>query len=557
MKLTKIRMLSLLLAMMILIGMVACTPVVKDETTGTESGSIADSSTESEAPSENTSEVSSASETETETESETETEIVLEGPTLEGQDGSIIAHANKLANGIQVYYDSANRENLIIENQNMKLEYSLGLTENKQVKYIKNTKGNTYIENTMDVFVKMIGNDQVYYSTSSSTSPTMNLYRFGYYYYETRLQGQTFIDSNISVEASKNLKIKAPDSLKQFSSPQKDADGNVYVTMTDTADPQIIYEVNYPATDYNYIAITIKVNNHGSSATTSGAVYFSTDSAGGYSESRKGSFSAIADGEYHTVYVKLSSSNGYEGKITKLRFDPAGSVGDEFSIKSIEAVKIAETGTPDHLLINRLFHAYSDKNQQVIQVTAQQDTNNIEYIGLETKIAADTVEKLIVKDKNKTHTSLEGVDWDSAEYVGFDIKDAGIFGYILLPDETSGKMTVTLADGVYTITQLRAPEDNMIPAANEEIENLFDFYMGQRIYTDENHDFEKFLNVAEGERNPIPDQFIKVDTELSDGGMYLGYNALRGAYEFTLNDDGFNGAYYTHWNQHLNLDFTI
>jgi hypothetical protein len=77
---------------------------------------------------------------------------------------------------------------------------------------------------------------------------------------------------------------------------------------------------------------------------------------------------------------------------------------------------------------------------QVLHFVAEEDVNGIEEIGMTTEIDASTVNKLIVKDKNGDHTELDDVDWSSAEYVAFDIKNAGVFGYILLPDASSGKI---------------------------------------------------------------------------------------------------------------------
>lgn len=109
----------------------------------------------------------------------------------------------------------------------------------------------------------------------------------------------------------------------------------------------------------------------------------------------------------------------------------------------------------------------------------------------------------------------------------------GVFGYILPVHENSGSLTVTLADGVYTITQTSTPTGGSISAypvdypdtttVNEaKVTNTSNAYrMGQRIYTDENDTLDAFIAEAENERNPL--STITCDTSYT-------YDALRGAY---------------------------
>ena len=268
------------------------------------------------------------------------------------------------------------------------------------------------------------------------------------------------------------------------------------------------------------------------------------------------SFKPIADGEFHTYYIKIDGLTDYTGSVTGIRFDLDGNEGDIFELKDIKAVK-GNTNNSPQLGLNRIFNTYSDKLVQTLQVTARSNTSDIAEIGMVTNISADTVEKLILKDANGMHTSLDGVDWSSAEYIAFDIKNVGIFGYILLPDETSGSLKVTLEGGKYVIVQSRAPEGNTLLVPDSTTLNTGDFYMGQRIYTDENHDFTAFLNEAYCERNPLPTENIIIDYESSDKGAYIGYNALRGTYEFTLKSSGFGTAYYYEQNKHYGVKFTV
>ena len=130
------------------------------------------------------------------------------------------------------------------------------------------------------------------------------------------------------------------------------------------------------------------------------------------------------------------------------------------------------------------------------------------------------------------HQSLEGVDWNSAEYVGFDIKDAGIFGYIMPADNSSGAIKVELEGGVYTVTQEAKPANGEIRPPKEVDSTANDFFMGHRIYTDTSHDFAKFIKEAEIERDPL------VNTQNKD---FVKYDA----------------PFFSSWNQHYSTEIKL
>lgn len=174
---------------------------------------------------------------------------------------------------------------------------------------------------------------------------------------------------------------------------------------------------------------------------------------------------------------------------------------------------------------DRTFHVYSDKFNLEQHLITTKEVKGLSGYGQYFDVEIDRVEALVVKDANGTHDTLEGVDWASAEYVGFDVKEAGIFGIILAPDlkHDSGELTVTEVDGFYRVDQRIAFESAVdIPEATH-------YYFACRVYTDATHDFDEFLVTAEGERNPIPTTNI-VTTDGEDGSYVVGYDALRGAY---------------------------
>ena len=101
-----------------------------------------------------------------------------------------IKNANLLANGVQTYYVNGRRD-YVIENQNMTLGYVLTRDNDQQVSYICNKNGNCYIKNTMDAFVTLHDGTTVF-SSKTSKNTTSNIFRYGYYYYEVRLEEQDF-----------------------------------------------------------------------------------------------------------------------------------------------------------------------------------------------------------------------------------------------------------------------------------------------------------------------------------------------------------------------------
>ena len=205
----------------------------------------------------------------------------------------------------------------------------------------------------------------------------------------------------------------------------------------------------------------------------------------------------------------------------------------------------------DSLQVARIFHTYSNKLHHELQVCSTEvDTTGIAAIGFITEIAADRVAKLQIKDKNGVHDTLNGVDFASAEYVGFDITDAGIFGYILPAHKNSGTLTVTLEDGKYVIVQENAVENGTIKPGNTEVLNGNDYRAGQRIYTDTTHDFASLEVEAYIERNPLTAKNIKLSSALSDEATFAGYDVLRGAYIINMAYKGKDL-----WNKRQNLNF--
>ncbi len=487
----------------------------------------------------------------TEGSGETTSEETTEEPFVltDGEYAPLIQNAHELKNGVNIYFADSARNEYVVKNNNVQLEYMLDADQSKQVTALKSASGKTYLGNTMDVYVKM-NDGKVYYASQSTAQARTNVLKLGYYYYDVRILDQNFF-SDFEVLDEKKIQLASYDYYADMKKP-KISGGVLKSEVTSNLDTCIAYTVDYEAADYNYVAVTLKVSGTISNAN----LYMLVGGKTTLDEKHKLSFDILSDGETHTYYIPMSTMPDYTGKVTQLRLDIYGQPGDEFEISEIKAVnaKVAE-GAPA-LYLDRNLNVYSDKLHQTLHFVAGEKVTGIAELGMITDIAADTVDKLIVKDKNGTHETLDGVDWASAEYIGFDIKGVGIFGYIMPVHATSGSMTVTLEDGNYRIVQASTPENNTIdPPVNDKSN---DFYMGHRLYTDESHDFAAFINEAECERHPLTSENIVVDVENSDNGAFAGYDALRGYYRFTLDGTvSFNYSYFGHQNEHFNVRFTI
>ena len=176
-----------------------------------------------------------------------------------------------------------------------------------------------------------------------------------------------------------------------------------------------------------------------------------------------------------------------------------------------------------------------------------------------TEIPSDKVSKIVVKSKAGLHYSLEEkIAWNHVDYVGFDVTDAGIIGFILPYDGSGGNIKVTLEDGVYRIEQSKTPEGWTLTPSPEGSRNAQDLYFGHRIYTDTYHSFDRFIAEAELEINPLTEENFVIDSDASTFGEFIGYDALRGCYTINMDGEaGFGPAYKLHRNRQYNVTFNL
>ncbi len=517
------KLLTLLLAICMLLP--ACTPASQTDTESTGTAATEQEETQLTTEKDTAKETESLPESNTETVTETETEPVETEedttPVLEGPYASSIEYAERLRGDVNVSYNSS-RTLVTLTNSKTTLLYPLnGSLEGSAL----TSPGNkSYLSSLPEVFITDT-NGAVFYATNNGLSERMNTYRLGSYYYEVHM-----LDGGITAKRVSEKEL----SLRSFGQgidvfDVVATDDSVNFTVEDSRDP-FVYgtDISFDADQYNAIELTLTCT-----VSSSMQVYLA---AGPYSEitgAQMVSIEVEPDGQPHTYLIPFSTLSDYYGTLKELRFD-IGVAGEKITIADLKAVELS-SGAPA-VKLDHTYHVYSDKINDVIRLVAEKQVTNLRSVGSITKINAETVEKLVIKDKNGTHDTLDGVDFASAEYVAFDIKDVGIYGHILLPTETSGKLTVTLKDNQYIITQEYILPSGTVISANGDVKT------GHRVYTDLRHDFDAFLKTAEIERNPLTSVSATTST---DGCRYVGYDPFRGAYQFSINGhSSFQLAYY-------------
>ena len=551
----------MLLALVMLFGLfAACTGnITSEDPTDSETTSDIDSSDTDNSENED-------SETEDNSNGDEKEEIALDV-----DEALIIQNANKLANGVQAYFTDSSRTSMTFENLNMSLEYAVSNNVPKQVVALNNKSGQSYIQNTMDVFITM-DNGKTYYGSKSYTNATSNIYRFGYYFYEMRFEEQLF-SSDYEVSDTKDIKYNRIYKANHIESYEIDTKTKALcITNSITAtDPYLVFGsqlhgIGLSADKYQFLKITMTADE---TVDTNAMIFVIAGEQDGFTSDQSTGFTISNDNQKHEYLIPLTSIKGYNGTLKGLRLDVSGP-GAHYQIHNMELVSANLDGAPSDLGIARVFNTYSDKLHQVLQVAAAAETSGIKSIGFTTDIQADTVESLIIMYKDGTTVSniADVSDWTQVVAVGFDIKNTGIFGYILPYDGKSGTISVTLKDGVYNVIQSMTPDNGtIIPSRgsyNSEKDyynsvvpyNQNDFYMGNRIYTDSTHSFDDFLFEAYCETNPLNEKYINVSSASTDGN-YIGYDALRGIYKFSIAGSNFNAAYYDEPNKHYNVNFSI
>jgi len=199
---------------------------------------------------------------------------------------------------------------------------------------------------------------------------------------------------------------------------------------------------------------------------------------------------------------------------------------------------------------DKTYHVYGDRLYQELSLYASSPSTALQDFGLEVKIPESSVAKLELRDAGGTHGDLGGVDPATVEYVAFDIKNVGVVGFIIPSDGSTGAVRVTLENRCYVLKQTAAYVAGTGINKNDETGGyaLNSVRFGNRIYTDETHSFAGVAQAAFEERNPVTDITV---TGSNANAKFVGYEALRGCYLFTMDGSDFNRAYYNEPDKHF------
>ncbi|MBQ7698872.1 MAG: dockerin type I repeat-containing protein [Clostridia bacterium] len=523
-------------------------PVTDGET---DDGSVTDTDTETDTETTDTAtEVpegsSDVSESGTESEEETVTEEITTEEEMEAIEpgwNSTIAKANDLANGVQGRFTDAKRRKFLFENKNASILYDLSTNGKIGVTGIYNAEGKPYTENVSDVLITLDGGSS-FSAAGSVVNGRMNSHRLGYYYYDFRFCNQVFTSAESAQQLTENeeyydIIAKSTGWAPNDVSTVTKSGGVLSYTVTSSYDPYIVASgINFSAEKFDAVQITIKAES-----ASGGNIYIAAGSHSNFSEDQDIAF-RFNPGEWVTCIVPLNTAKDYTGNVTRFRLDVGSEAGELIQIKELKAIKRGNSSVPFQL--ERIFHTYSDKIHEVVRIVAVSEYSNGGSFSSQYIIPANNVNKLVLKNKNGEYSSLEGFDFTNTEYVGFDIKGAGVFGIIMPSLDSNGKLKVELKDGNYIITHEKEIKGT--------IKEKGDVYFGHRIYTSSAHSFDELKKEAYIERNPLKE--VKI-SKRTDNAKYAGYDALAGFYRFTVNASNFNSAYYNEPNKHYRINTQI
>lgn len=436
------------------------------------------------------------------------------------------AYANSIANRVQGFYTNEARTSYALQNTGMSLVHRLSGTDKLVVSAISNSKGVAYATDTLDVYVKDL-NGNVFFAGESFEEGRMNTTRLGYYYYETHIRDLEFAKTNSHVNYEKTSVIELGEhwGSNQMSKPvyKKSV---LKVKAENTVDPYVfVNNLSIPAEDYNAILIEMKATGN----TTEGDLYFYTGRTQGFNAQQRASFKINSDGKYHTYLVDLTSSGIDKENLNGVRFDMGVSVGDEFEIKSVKAVKTNKDTIS--YKVDKTYHTYSDKMHQEYTLVKTTDGENYDFseFGVELKIPKDNVleYKISYAQDNKT-----------VEYVAVIVKEAGVIGFIMPVDSVGYNVTVTEEAGYITVRQF-----------------CRDGVIGSRVYNDESQNYDGIIAAAYEERNPLTE--ITVKSEKTVNAKFIEYDTMRGSYKFTCRGTDFSTAYYKKPDYHYTTGVTI
>ncbi|MCR5694322.1 MAG: hypothetical protein K6G89_05050 [Clostridia bacterium] len=461
------------------------------------------------------------------------TEEPSEGPRdISGETSmaSSIIYASDMLNGVQGAYDGPDRKGFDV--RTITTGAHIGLTGEgaKGLSVINNANGDALVSD-IDGYVKTAGGDV--FGTNNSPSARVNTNKMGVYYYEVNIRDLEFEADEEAAGYEQGSAIDLSRARRTISDVSNVSvrNGALSFTVTSSYDPYVANAVTVALDGCNTIAFDI--TSRGSS--TGGELFYTYDGGTNYTADQRIPFRFATNCTKQRIYVHVPDFDGATGYLRGIRFDVNGvTEGDTFVIENVRLM-IAPEEPVIKYGFEQTLHSYSDKIHSKLRLLYDYRVTDLAEFGERYTIPKNTVEKLAVG--MTSGTVLESVEGtvENFEYIGFDIKNAGVFGVIVSNDKATKSRVYS--DGENYVVELYLDVSGSHAKGSESS-------FGHRLYTSTDHTFDELANEAYCERNPLTLTLVSKYTRTS-GMRAVGYDTKIGAYVTSVRGTDFNTAYYT------------
>lgn len=443
---------------------------------------------------------------------------------------SSIVYANDLMNGVQCFYDSPERNGFTVQNLNSRAHITLKGGSERGLTSIMNANGVPLVNGGITGYVKT--NDGFTFNTTSSSSARTNTNKLGSYYYEVNIRDLAFETPEGAVDVYEEGDAVNLSSYERNGHDVTDVNVENDVlsfVIQRSSDPYIVFAVYQPLNGANCVAFDITSDGSASS----GQIFYTYDGHTSYCPEQSRNFKFNQGATKERVYVYIPDFDGTSGKIRGLRFDIDGATEDDKVI--IENVSLAKAPSVPTVKygFEQTLHSYSDKLHSTLRIIYDVAQDDLKEFGGRYQIPKSTVEKLIVGVPGGS--LLESIDGtvENFEYIGFNIKYAGVFGVIAEDDGVTGTRVFTEGDN-YVVEIFIDITGSHKKASSSRF--------GHRIYASGKHDFDELKMEAYYERHPLT---FEVTEQYSKASKFkaTGYDTNVGAYTLTVAGTDFQTAY--------------
>ena len=442
-----------------------------------------------------------------------------------------IVYANDMMNKIQGAYDGPDREGFIVSNENAFYDISLKNRDTVGLGRIRTAEGKVLLDGGMTGFYTK-SDGKRFETCYSGSNARVNTSKMGYYYYEVNIRDISFTVERPSGRYTDEKKVNIPKDARIGSnmvSGAKLSGGAITGTVSDGSDPYVSIDLSHELSGNNLVIFDLTVS--GTSA--SGSVYFAYSGSGGINSDNYVGFKYDAGGKKQTVIVYIPKLDGLNTSLTELRFDINGAKkGDTFRIENIRTGSQEPYGEI-RCGFEQTLHSYSDKVNSQVRILFDEKQDDLSTYGFTYRIPEDTVKAIRFMDAKGEVFDKLSEEITDFQYVGFEIKDAGLLGFIAAGDGESHSV-LKQEDGCFVVELFKE-----IPGVHKAgTDDIF----GHRIYTSSKADFEALKNDAYIERNPV--SFEVTGQSMKNSKLKaLGYNYVTGAYELSVAGTDFSSAY--------------